>query len=124
LIPAVHGIYSETDAGRNAKAKQSPDTSSLKASVVQITALVEGCVKSIGKRYSVLVAEGLIPNKGLQFPFEGDDEPYISLEDGLNLGFSEGQTLQHVYVTLLKTVEGTKEYQGPLPESLDATLAL
>ncbi len=83
-----------------------------------MTTKVDEYVKSIGKRYPVLLAEGAIPKKSLQYLFEGDNEPYLTVEDGLSLSFSEDQILQHVYVTLLKTVEGTKEYKGPLPEPL------
>ncbi|KAA0982635.1 hypothetical protein FQ192_30990 [Pseudomonas sp. ANT_J12] len=83
-----------------------------------MTTKIEDCAKGIGKSHSILVVESVIPNKSLQFQFKGDDEPYMSIEDGLSLGFSEGKILQHVYVTLLKTVEGTKEYKGPLPEPL------
>lgn len=79
---------------------------------------VEHYAKNIGKSYSSLVAEGVIPDKKLQRLFKGDDEPHLSLEKGLSLVFSEAQVLQHVYVTLLKTVKGTHEYQGPLPEPL------
>ena len=84
-----------------------------------MTTKVEEYVKNIGKNYSVLLADGVIPSKSLQFLFEGDDEPYMAVEDGLSLSFSEGRILQHVYVTLLKTVEGTKVYKGSLPEPLE-----
>ena len=83
-----------------------------------MTNKVDECVKGIGKSYSQLLAEGTIPAKSLQYLFEGDDEPYLSIEDGLSLSFSEEKMLQHVYVTLLKTVDGTKEYKGSLPEPL------
>lgn len=83
-----------------------------------MTTMIEAYAKGIGKHYSILVAEGVIPDKHLQLQFEGDDEPHMVIEDGLSLTFSEGKVLQHVYVTLLRTVEGTKEYKGPLPEPL------
>lgn len=83
-----------------------------------MTTKIDDYVKSIGKSYSALLAEGAIPKKSLQYLFEGDNEPYLTVEDGLSLSFSEEKILQHVYVTLLKTVEGTKEYKGPLPEPL------
>ncbi|MEE4814765.1 DUF6392 family protein [Pseudomonas alliivorans] len=83
-----------------------------------MTNKVDECVKGIGKSYSQLLAEGTIPAKSLQCLFKSDDEPYLSIENGLSLSFSEWKILQHVYVTLLKTVDGTKEYKGPLPEPL------
>ncbi|KPG77385.1 MULTISPECIES: DUF6392 family protein [Pseudomonas] len=84
---------------------------------------IEGWIRSLGRRYDVLIAEGLIPNQPLQELYEGRDRLYLEPALGLSLSFwAETKRLETLFITLLKSTPSTVEYKGELPRPLASTM--
>ena len=84
---------------------------------------IEGWIRSLGRRYDVLIAEGLIPNQPLQELYEGRDRLYLEPALGLSLSFwAETKRLETLFIALLKSTPSTVEYKGELPRPLASTM--
>lgn len=78
---------------------------------------IEHWIKSLGRRYDVLVAEGVIPNQPLQELYPGRDLLDIIIAPGLSMSFwAETKRFETLFITLLKTTPSTTEYKGELPK--------
>lgn len=78
---------------------------------------IERWIKSLGRSYDALVADGVIPNQPLQELYEGRDRLHIEPEPGLALSFWAGtKRLETLFITLVKTTPSTIEYKGELPK--------
>lgn len=78
---------------------------------------IEGWITSLGGRYEVLVAEGVIPNKPLQELYPGRDLLDVIIAPGLSMSFwAQTRQLETLFITLLKTTPSTTAYKGELPE--------
>ncbi|AZE70138.1 MULTISPECIES: DUF6392 family protein [Pseudomonas] len=84
---------------------------------------IEGWIRSLGRRYDVLIAEGLIPNQPLQELYEGRDRLHLEPALGLSLSFwAETKRLETLFITLIKSTPSTVEYKGELPKPLASTM--
>lgn len=80
-------------------------------------AIIERWIKSIGRSYDVLIAEGVIPNQPLTELYKGRDWLTLKPGGGLELSFwTETKSLETFHIVLLKTMEGMTEYKGELPK--------
>lgn len=72
-------------------------------------------IKSLGRGYAELIAEGIIPDQPLAKPFEDSSWPTMHPAPGLELVFwDETKRLEQVMITLRPTV-GQAVYTGKLP---------
>lgn len=86
-------------------------------------ATIERWIKSLGRPYGALTADGVIPNQPLQELYEGRDRLHIEPEPGLSLSFwAETKRLETLFITLVKTTPSTLEYKGELPKPFISTM--
>lgn len=77
---------------------------------------IENWVKSFGRRYDALVAEGVVPNQPLSELYQGRDSLVLKPGAGLELSFSaQTKNLEALHVILLATMKGMTSYTGELP---------
>lgn len=85
--------------------------------VLMDAATITRWIKSLGRPYDALAAEGIIPNLPLQELYKGRDWLDIEPADGLELSFwAETKRLESIYITLIQTVDDQPVYQGELPQ--------
>jgi hypothetical protein len=85
---------------------------------------IERWIKSIGRPYDALVAEGVIPNQPLTELYKGRDWLTVKPGNGLELSFwAENRCLETFHIVLLKTMEGMTEYKGELPKPFVPVMA-
>lgn len=76
---------------------------------------IENWIKSLGRHYDVLVAEGAIPNQPLSELYQGRDSLTLKPGAGLELSFSaQTKNLQALHIILLETMKGMTSYAGEL----------
>ncbi|WP_248803588.1 DUF6392 family protein [Pseudomonas sp. MWU13-2100] len=80
------------------------------------SATVNRWVKSLGRHYDQLVAEGTIPSMPLQELYEGRDWLDIEPAPGVGMEFwTDTKRLEKVLFTLIPTEHGDPVYKGELP---------
>lgn len=77
---------------------------------------IEYWMKSLGRHYEALVAEGAIPDTPLSELYTGRDLLTLKPGNGLELIFwAQTMRLETLNIVLLTTMEGMTSYEGELP---------
>lgn len=77
---------------------------------------IENWIKSLGRRYDILVAEGTLPDQPLSELYQGRDLLTLRPGAGLELSFrAQTKSLEAVHIILLETMKGMTSYAGELP---------
>jgi hypothetical protein len=84
---------------------------------------IENWIKSLGRRYDILVAEGAVPNQPLSELYQGRDSLTLRPGAGLELSFrTQTKSLEAVHIILLETMKGMTSYAGELPRPLSCVM--
>lgn len=80
-------------------------------------------IKSLGKNYETLQAEGLANEEEPEGMFVDDDELYLELEAGLTMTFfAETGAFEHLHIARIKTSSLPHTYNGQLPAPYDRAI--
>ena len=86
-------------------------------------ATINKWIISLGQNYDELIAQGDIPDQPLIRLYPDCDRLDLTLEKGIEMTFwAETKRLEALFITLVRTLPSTIEYEGTLPEPYTAEM--